>query len=234
MSWRKVKKIVIVSIIAFIAVLILFAPSDSNQSPTKASVQVEGLSEGLIKTTENSYELKFVAKDLKNLERITINKNETSVLGLEMNGENYTANLSLQEGDNIIRIELFDIGKDNEVLQEFVIKYEPKPYVPLARPEEPNKEPEQSDADKAKRVLDNLFLEAEVSCQQTAEKKYNVEDINISYDQSSIQRQNDDKSLFIKVNIADSRGFLRAEKAIGVMECTTSADGLSVIKFISY
>ncbi len=81
---------------------------------------------------------------------------------------------------------------------------------------------------------DDAIFEAEVSCVAYAQSYFNVKDINVGYDQSSIERVQSDGTILIKVNIADSRGFLRAEKAIGVMECTTSADGLRVIKFISY
>lgn len=86
----------------------------------------------------------------------------------------------------------------------------------------------------ARAAIENVLSEAEVTCQQYAEKLLLVKDINIHYDQSSIRRQQPDGNLLIKVNIADSQGFWRQEKPLGIMECTTNPTGMLVLNFERY
>jgi hypothetical protein len=81
---------------------------------------------------------------------------------------------------------------------------------------------------------DDLLFEAEITCIRYAETYFGVKDVNINYDQASIKRKQADGTLLIKANIADSQGFFRPEKPLGMMECTTSADGISVIGFLTY
>ena len=78
------------------------------------------------------------------------------------------------------------------------------------------------------------ILEAEITCQEYAQKQLEVEDINISYDQSSIKKKQADGTIIIKVNIADSQGLIHQEKPLGIMECTTDATGMKVNNFINY
>ena len=86
---------------------------------------------------------------------------------------------------------------------------------------------------KAAAVPDPIF-EAEITCQEYAQKQLKVEDINISYDQSSIKKTQTDGTIIIKVTIADSRGLFHEEKPLGIMECTTDATGMKVNNFINY
>lgn len=86
----------------------------------------------------------------------------------------------------------------------------------------------------ARAAIENVLSEAEVTCQQYAEKLFLVKDINIHYDQSSIRRQQPDGNLLIKVNIADSQGFWRQEKPLGIMECTTNPTGMVILNFEHY
>jgi len=86
----------------------------------------------------------------------------------------------------------------------------------------------------AEKAVADAILEAEVTCQQYAEAYFKVKDINISYDQSSIRRQNPDGTILIKANIADANGWLGAQKPLGVMECTTVGNGLEVLSFRVY
>jgi hypothetical protein len=81
---------------------------------------------------------------------------------------------------------------------------------------------------------DNLILEAEATCKEYAQSYFGVQDINMSYDQSSIRRINPDGSILIKAKIADSQGAFHRQKPLGTMECTTEKTGMRVINFITY
>ncbi len=81
---------------------------------------------------------------------------------------------------------------------------------------------------------DDLLFEAEITCIRYAETYFDVKDVNINYDQASIKRKQADGTLLIKANIADSQGFFRPEKPLGMMECATSSDGMSVVNFLTY
>ena len=116
---------------------------------------------------------------------------------------------TLKPGDNKFTIIATNAaGKDEKAL---VVKYEQK----AAAASDP-------------------ILEAEVTCQEYAQKQLKVEDININYDQSSIKKKQADSTIIIKVNIADSRGLLHEEKPLGIMECTTDSTGMKVNNFINY
>jgi len=95
-------------------------------------------------------------------------------------------------------------------------------------------EAERKSAEAEKKRIDDLLFEAEITCQQYAEVWFRVSDINISYNHSSIRRQQPDGNLLIKANVADSKGTWKPDVPLGVMECTTSPDGLRVVDFINY
>lgn len=124
-------------------------------------------------------------------------------------GPNYFSySTTLKPGDNKFAIVATNAaGKDEK---ELIVKYTPPTPV------------------------DDTLFEAEITCQQYAEKELLVKDINIHYDQSSIKKKQADGTIIIKVNIADSQGWLHPEKPLGIMECTTDATGMKVNKFINY
>lgn len=86
----------------------------------------------------------------------------------------------------------------------------------------------------ARQKTESILSEAEVSCKQYAQKVFLVKDINIGYNQSSLRKQNPDGTLLIKANIADSQGFFRQQKPLGIMECTTDPTGYTVLDFVHY
>jgi hypothetical protein len=70
-----------------------------------------------------------------------------------------------------------------------------------------------------------------MTCARYAERLYKVKDVNVHFNYSSIKRRQDDGSLLIKANIADSQGISRPEKPIGIMECVTDPTGMTVRDF---
>lgn len=80
----------------------------------------------------------------------------------------------------------------------------------------------------------DAIFEAAITCQEYAESYFKVKDVNISHDQSTIERKQDNGTILIKANIADSQGTLRQEKPLGTMECTASVDGMTVTNFLAY
>jgi hypothetical protein len=86
--------------------------------------------------------------------------------------------------------------------------------------------------EKANAVADeDALLDAEMTCARYAERLYKVKDVNVHFNYSSIKRRQDDGSLLIKANIADSQGISRPEKPIGIMECVTDPTGMTVRDF---
>jgi len=145
---------------------------------------------------------------------ITVNGQPTTRTGAL--GNKYTYVATIQAGQNTLTVSAKNSGGQTD--KQLIISYDPAAVAKAA-------------ADKA--VADAL-LEAEVTCQQHAEKYFGVKDINISYDQSSIRRANPDGTLLVKANIADANGVFGAQKPLGVMECTTTADGMTATAFRVY
>jgi hypothetical protein len=140
--------------------------------------------------------------------------------------------IELKPGDNSIKI--YVVGHE-ESAKTFTIhlkqeepEAQPTPETP-AEPEAPATEtPSQAPA------RDDSIFEAEITCQEYAEIYFRVKDVNIIDSQASIKRKNPDGSILIKSVIADSQGLLRPAKPLGVMECTTSGDGMRVQQFVNY
>lgn len=197
---------------------------------TTPKIEVNNLNGDSMKVGEDDYLLKFsntnytAGKSVK----VFVNEKENIFVTHKGDGE-YESNLSLEEGENKIKI---IVGRDEPSSKSFKILYEPPAPKPLPKRVEPEaKKPEEP---KTYTPQDDSIFEAEITCQQYAESYFNVENINISYDQSSIKRKNPDGSILIKVNIADSRGAFSQQKPLGIMECTTGSDGMHVSSFNTY
>ena len=138
----------------------------------------------------------------------------------------YSYSTTLKPGDNTFNIVATNkAGKDEKKL---VVTYKPK----TATSSESKSSTQTTPAPVA--TTDSTIFEAEITCQEYAEKQLGVNDINVHYDQSSIKKKNADGTIIIKVNIADSQGFFKPEKPLGIMECTTDSTGMKVNNFIHY
>ena len=214
-------------IIVLVAVGIIGAIFSGDTTP---KIEVSGLSGDSIKVSEKRYKLKFSNTNHIAGKSVKVSVNDMDNVYATHKGDGrYESALSLEEGENDIKIV---IGRDEASAKSFKILYEPPKPEPLPKKVEPEiKKPEEP---KTYTLQDDSIFEAEITCQQYAERYFNVEDINISYDQSSIKRKNPDGSILIKVNIADSRGAFSQQKPLGIMECTTGSDGMRVSSFNAY
>lgn len=171
----------------------------------------------IIKTDKDDYTISLSTgagiQQLNDESRSTVTINDNEIQSQPAGYDNFVQKFTLQPGDNTFSIVATNkAGKDEEKL---IVRYEPKPVANTSS-------------------VDDPVFEAEITCQQHAEKQLLVKDVNLGYDQSSIKRKNPDGTILIKANIADSQGFWRQSKPLGIMECTTDPTGMSVISFINY
>lgn len=218
---------IFIPILILLAVIGLFVTTD-----TTPAISVKGMSSEKITTSSEKHKLEFNIENYIMGWDVKVFMNDKEVEPVYGASKNFSTELELQPGDNSIKI--YVVGYE-ESAKTFTIHLkqeepvaQPTPETP-AEPETPTTEtPSQTPA------RDDSIFEAEITCQEYAEQYFGVKDINISYDQSSIKRKNPDGSILIKVNIADSQGLFRPAKPLGVMECTTSGDGMRVQQFVSY
>lgn len=197
---------------------------------TTPKIEVNNLKGDRMRVSDEGYLLKFSNTNYTAGKSVKVFVNEKDNLFVTHKGDGkYESNLSLEEGENKIKI---IVSRDEASSKSFKILYEPPTPEPLTKKVEPEvKKPEEP---KTYTPQDDSIFEAEITCQQYAQRYFNVEDINISYDQSSIKRKNPDGSILIKVSIADSRGAFSQQKPLGIMECTTGSNGLQVSSFNTY
>lgn len=190
----------------------------------KPAIRISGAKESdgtwQIKDAEEStYELRIstIPDGDKNSAATSLTVNEKEIPPTTRQGWFYHTISSLKDGKNT-----FTIKAKNEAGETTATLTITK--VPKA----------QQEANNAQQTFNGIVIEAQAACAQYAEIMLGVKDINISYNQSSIKRQNADGTVLLKANIAEDRGFLRSDQPLGIMECTTSADGMRVLHFTSY
>lgn len=226
----------IVALILGIGLAIIGGSSNEDQVSRPPVINVDGLTNDTILTSEYNYRLSFSVRKpngslIEQSAKLYINDSqiETNKDYMSSDPITYSASfLRLRENENKVRIILseYRIGENPKEVakKQFTINY--KPVVKSPKPTT-SVSPSPTQAD------DTLF-EAEITCQEYAENQFGVNDINISYDQSSIKRKNADGTIIIKVNIADSKGLLQPQKPLGIMECTTDSTGMKVTNFLNY
>lgn len=217
---------IFIPVLILLAIVGLFVTTD-----TTPVIAVEGLSGEKITTSSEKYKLEF------NIEnyimgwkvKVFINDKETEpVYGVS---KDYFTSLDLQPGENKVKIYVVDY---EESAKTFTIHFKQKQPEAQEKPTETTAEPEAPPAETPAPPRDDSIFEAEITCQEYAEQYFRVKDINIIDGPASIKRKNPDGSILIKVNIADSQGFLRPAKPLGTMECTTSGNGMRVVSFSNY
>lgn len=212
--------------IVFIPIAIIGVIFSGDTNPV---IKVDNLSGETINTDSKNYRLNFKNENYvagQNV-KVFINDKDNLFVNHTGNGKYYT-DLALKEGSNSVKIL---VGSYEESAKKFAISLKlpvPEAQVSAPQPAETKKEPSTVPA------VDDSIFEAEITCQEHAESYFNVDNINISYDQSSIKRKNPDGTVLIKANIADSQGAFRQQKPLGTMECSTSSDGMRVISFRNY